>query len=379
MQIKRTSAALVAGLAFFMAGSAVAGEITISSDKLAFKGDLRLRHQTTEETDKTNRDRQRFRLRFGMDYEVTSQLAVKTLFASGTGEQTSTNQTLSNMSSQKQLWIDQAYLEFKPIELLKLYGGKMKNPLWQPYVSDAVWDTDLNPEGLAESVKLSFFGKGRVFVNALQMVVNERTATTPVASSSATAAQYVFSNQIGVILPAPMDSRLTLAGALHEWVNERNKTFNGPHNPNTNSKTNGNLSNDFRVADITAELYTTLFNMPLSIQGSYIKNLAARDDLYTSGDRNRDTGHQVGLMLGNASAPRSWEVAYFNKRLEQDSTVADANDSDFPATNRKGDIYWVAFAPWKNQQLKAKFFQTSIIEGAKKDINTMQFDWQVKF
>ncbi|MBK6881267.1 MAG: hypothetical protein IPH01_10950 [Elusimicrobia bacterium] len=45
--------------------SARAGEITISSDKLEIMGDLRLRHQTNEETANSNRDRQRIRLRLG--------------------------------------------------------------------------------------------------------------------------------------------------------------------------------------------------------------------------------------------------------------------------------------------------------------------------
>ncbi len=93
----------------------------------------------------------------------------------------------------------------------------------------------------------------------------------------------------------------------------------------------------------------------------------------------RDTGYQVGVILGNSSDPQTWELAFFNKRVEQDATVSDAADSDFPGTNRQGNIYWLAYAPWKNQQIKVKYFNTAILEGAKKDINTFQLDWQVKF
>ncbi|MBP8004922.1 MAG: putative porin, partial [Elusimicrobia bacterium] len=101
-------------------------------------------------------------------------------------------------------------------------------------------------------------------------------------------------------------------------------------------------------------------------------------NLFANNDK-RDTGHQVGAILASASNPNSWEIAYFNKSVDHDAVVSDASDSDFPGTNRKGNIFWVAYAPWKNQQVKVKLFQTSIIEGAEKDIDTLQLDWQVKF
>jgi hypothetical protein len=44
----------------------------------------------------------------------------------------------------------------------------MKNNMWQAYSSDIVWDTDYNPEGLAESIKIPV-GNTRLFVNALQV------------------------------------------------------------------------------------------------------------------------------------------------------------------------------------------------------------------
>lgn len=381
---KRSTAVLMAFAAAITATSARAGEITISSDKLEIKGDLRLRHQTNEETANSNRDRQRMRLRLGMNYTVNSMLAVKTQFATGGAEQTSTNQTLDSLSKPKGIFLDQAYLELKPLpgdhkDTLMVSGGRLKNPLWQTYSSDLVWDADLNPEGLGENVKLSLAGFGRVFVNALQWVVNEKKKVAHTGALAGNRPQYVFSTQAGVVIPAPMDSRFTLAGSIHDWVNETDRAF-GDGITTTNSNTAEKLTNDFRVVHIDAEWFTTLpgLDLPLSIQGAFVKNTAHRDNLFANNDK-RDTGHQVGAILGSASNPNTWEIAFFNKSVDQDAVVSDASDSDLPGTNREGNIFWVAYAPWKNQQVKVKLFQTSIIEGAEKDINTLQLDWQVKF
>jgi hypothetical protein len=381
---KRSTAVLMAFAAAITATSARAGDITISSDKLEIKGDLRLRHQTNEETANSNRDRQRMRLRLGMNYTVNSMLAVKTQFATGGAEQTSTNQTLDSLSKPKGIFLDQAYLVLKPLpgdhkDTLMVSGGRLKNPLWQTYSSDLVWDADLNPEGLGENVKLSLAGFGRVFVNALQWVVNEKKKVAHTGALAGNRPQYVFSTQAGVVIPAPMDSRFTLAGSIHDWVNETDRAF-GDGITTTNSNTAEKLTNDFRVVHIDAEWFTTLpgLDLPLSIQGAFVKNTAHRDNLFANNDK-RDTGHQVGAILGSASNPNTWEIAFFNKSVDQDAVVSDASDSDLPGTNREGNIFWVAYAPWKNQQVKVKLFQTSIIEGAEKDINTLQLDWQVKF
>jgi hypothetical protein len=382
MQTKKTAVAFALGLAAVMTSSAVrAGEIKIKSDQLDISGDIRLRSEHREETGKSNNDRQRFRLRVGMDYTVSDMLKVKTKFASGTGEQTSTNQTFSAESSQKSLWIDQAYIEFKAADWVTLNGGRMKNTLWQAYSSDAIWDTDLNPEGLSENFKLPALGFVKLFGNAQQMVINEKKATSN--GTTPDKPQYVFTEQIGATVKAPMDSRLTLAGAYHDWVNERAKSLGGSA-AGTNSNTGGVLNNNFGVFEVTGELNAWLpANTPLSLQGTYLKNMAALDPathtgLLSSTDK-LDTGYQLGGIIGKAKEQYSWEAAYFRKYVEADATVADFADSDFPGTNRKGHIFWVAYVPVKNVECKVKYFDTKIITGTEKDKKTLQADVVVKF
>lgn len=354
-----------------------------NAGELEIKGDIRLRQESKTETGATTSsnktsNRQRYRLRVGMNYKLDSKLSVKTQLASGNGEQTSTNQTLDNNGSQKSIFIDMAYVDYKPMDLLAFYGGRMKNPLWQTYSSDIVWDTDYNPEGLAESFKMPV-GNTRLFANFLQGVINEDKA----GSGAANKPQYLFSNQVGVTVPVPMDSRFTLAGALHSWVNERERILTSTTSvpvgkqAGTNTLSSGKLADDFRVVEVGGELYTNLpaIDIPLSLQGTFIKNTAHRPEITPTDD----TGYQFGGILGKAASKNAVEIAFFRKISGTDSTVADIADSDFPGTNRAGNIYWLAYGLSDVAGLKAKYFDSKVINGTKKDIQLLQVDFQVKF
>lgn len=368
-------AGLIAAALTIMGTGVYAADFKLgAAGELEIKGDLRLRQESKTEEGATTADnktsnRQRYRLRVGMNYKLDSKLSVKTQFASGTGEQTSTNQTMGTNGAQKQLWIDMAYVEFKPIDALTLFGGRMKNNMWQAYSSDIVWDTDYNPEGLAESIKIPL-GNTRVFFNALQSTINEDL----IGSSTGTKPQYLFSNQVGITVPVPMDSRVTLAGAIHEFVNERSRAITAA--PGKTQGTN-TFPNDIRVNELSGEFFTNLpvIDLPLSVQGTFIKNTASNEQLTP----NDNTGYQAGGILGKADRKSAFEVAYFKKSSGKDSTEDDIADSDFPGTNRVGNIYWVAYGLSDVAGLKAKYFDTKAINGAKKDIQLLQIDFQVKF
>jgi len=359
-------------------------------ENLKVSGDLRLRHEYFNKRTKgqADRSRQRFRLRLGTELPFKYGVSAKLRFASGTGEQVSTNQSLDNTSGQKEFWIDRAFLEWKPNEVFKVAAGRMANPLWTITSSDAVWDDDFNPEGFSENVKLSLFGSGRVFLNALQMVVDE--------DSSDNNDQWLFSQQIGIELPLFAQSRFRVAGAVHNWVNESTTSLSGENasignfsQPTTNEgnrrySPSGVLQNEFRVVEVTGEYLTYLMSLPLSLQGTYIQNAGALDSISPS-QTKEDTGYQTGLILGKASAAKSWEVAYFYKLVETDATVADVSDSDFGdgGTNRRGHIVWLAYNPHEWMQAKVKAFQTKVdnvaLSPGRDDINRFQFDVSVKF
>jgi hypothetical protein len=124
------------------------------------------------------------------------------------------------------------------------------------------------------------------------------------------------------------------------------------------------------------------------LQGTFIENIGTLDTLNTP--KKADKGHQYGIILGKASAAKSWEAAYFVKKLETDATVADVADSDFGngGTGRKGSLMWLAYNPQEWSQFKVKYFITELedprlpptLTGNREfDLNRLQVDFSVKF
>ncbi|MFH1024204.1 MAG: putative porin [Planctomycetota bacterium] len=345
---------------------------------LKLKGDIRMRGESffkDYNQGQLDRQRLRYRLRYGAEYTLPDNVLLGFQLASGTGEQVSTNQSFDNLASQPAIWIDLAYVNWKPRDGISLSVGRMKNPFWMPYSADLVWDGDFNPMGMAESAEyLLAAANVRLFGTMLQMVADE--------DSGSTQEQWLFSEQIGAEVKLPAELRLRLAGSIHSWINERDGTFSqNATNEGNRRTTAGVLDNEFNVMQWDLELARYFNDIPFSLQGTYVKNLNALEQ-----SLKEDTGYQTGLIVGKAGAKdRSWEAAYFYKHAETDCTVADVSDSDFGdgGTNREGHILWVAYSPRTWLQLKIKYFMTEVVEEtlspSKDDIDRLQLDMQVNF
>lgn len=365
--VRGTFFAAIAALGIMATGTAHADPtITLSKwlEDIKISGDLRLRQEyfDRDTTGQVDRSRQRFRLRINADFKMNSAWAVRSTFASGTGEQVSTNQSFDNLSSQKEFWIDKIYVQWTPLSWARILGGKMENPLWRQYSSDIVFDADFNPEGFGQGID-TLVGPVRIFANALQTVVDEDSGANGVANQQAD--QWLLSEQVGLEFRLPFEKRLKVAAANHYWKNENQGTLSqvalndGNRRVAAGLPDAGEIVNNFNVFEYTGELSGYLFNVPLSFQGTVIRNEGAREDLQPKLNK----GYQAGAIVGKAREKNTWEMAYFNKWSQQDSTIADVADSDFGdgGTNRKGHIYWLAYAPYEWMTIQLKHFDVDVI------------------
>src|SRR5258708_6857643 len=117
-----------------------------------------------------------------------------------------------------------------------------------------------------------------------------------------------------------------------------------------------------RLAHLTTERTSHAGCLPLALDADYVHSI---ND--TAPD-HQSSGYQAGVIVGKAKAAKTWEVAYFFKYLENNATFAEFADSDFGytgtgggGTNRKGHIFWLAYAPRDYVTLKAKYFMTDIL------------------
>jgi hypothetical protein len=199
-----------------------------------------------------------------------------------------------------------------------------------------------------------------------------------------------------------LETRIKAAFAQHQWINERGALTNGAGNfgqsvtQNGNRRTGGSLANEFRVNELTGDFSFWLMDKPVHVLGTFIKNVDALDPNatptpagFTAGEAKKDTGSQVGAILGKAADAGSWEVAYFVKKSQFDCTVADVADSDFGngGTGRKGTIMWAGYAPTDATNLTVKYFNVKLEDSkfplaagvTKHDVKRLQLDFSVKF
>ena len=125
-----------------------------NTKKLKLYGDVRFRTEMDRNSDKTDgtirddRDRLRYRLRFGFNYTLTKNIEFGGRVRSGNpANQQSPHVTLGKEFHSDDFSIDKAFLKLKSNKGLWAWAGKNSMPFWEQ--NEFLWDGDVNPEGLA--------------------------------------------------------------------------------------------------------------------------------------------------------------------------------------------------------------------------------------
>ena len=341
--VKGLGALLALWLGLSPLGTAFATDVKYSDwlDSIKFGGDLRVRHDSLLATSNGhNLDRERFRIRYGFE-AVSGDITAIFRLASGTGSQVSANQNETTLSSQKALWIDLAYLKYKPLDILTLQGGRMINPFWENWSSSLVWDPDTNLEGYAEMVNLPM----GVYFAMMQSPLNNSTAF-------ADANPWMYGERVGAKENLGDDYKASLSVSDYGFSHEKQFTLGGPTTNFGNSRAAGVLTSGFNELHFDAELAGRIADLPLSLQAGYVTNTMEQSP--TAGQNNGREGYIFGLVAGKASKAKTWEAGYFYKYLRDNAVIADLVDDDFGpgGTNLAGHILWVGYSPRDNVLFK---------------------------
>ena len=366
-------ALLTAGwLGILPLSSAFATDVKYSDwlDTLKFGGDLRLRHDALLATSNGNNlDRERFRLRYGFE-AVAGDVTAIFRMASGTGSQLSANQTEGALDSQKSLYIDLAYLKYKPLDVLTIQGGRMVNPFWENWSSSLVFDPDLNTEGYAQLLNLPM----GVYATFAQLPLNND-------KSFSDANPWLFGNRIGVKENLTEDMRGTLSVTDYAFTHEKQFTLAGTGTGTNfgNSRSGGVLTSAFNELQFDGELAARVGDLPLSLQAGYVTNTMEQN--LTVGKNNGRDGYIFGLVAGKASKAHTWEAAYFYKYLRDNAVVADMVDDDFGpgGTNLAGHIVWAAYNVRDNVQFKLTYYNTHVLDQTLTESYTAPFSAAQKY
>ena len=142
-----------------------AGKINLNSSitELKLYGDLRVRYQYDDRQAQVaapnhvdQRSRWRYRLRLGADVALGENWFAGFQLQTGPNAD-SGNQTFSNGFDNDGIFISKAFMGWKN-DWASVVIGKQKNPF---YSTDLVWDPDINPGGIVETISLNkLFGGG---------------------------------------------------------------------------------------------------------------------------------------------------------------------------------------------------------------------------
>jgi len=329
------------------------------ANDIKIKGDFRARYEKRDVAGNTTQDRQRIRLRVGAYGKVNDFTDFGVRLATGNGKptsRTSSNQDLTDLGSQKGIYLDQAYVDLHP-EMFggsHLFLGKMPQP-WMAASSGLIWDTDLNPEGAAVTYEKQFM-PFKLMANAGSFVFSEQGLNDIQLWSGQVAGE----KKIG-------DTTLTLGVSDYYFANADTSTNLTNTTGSQNTPRTG-----FNLVEGFATYGFNVCKLPVLLNGQYVVNVDA-----VSSD---DTAYLAGITVGKAKDKGSWEIGYSYRDIGKDAVVAGLNDSDFAGetwTGCYGHRFNGKYQIAKN--LAADLAYILSTDYKNREANTLQADLNFKF
>jgi putative porin len=314
-------------------------------------GDIRYRHEGfynqphADGQDVTARNRERIRARVGLKYTYSDELSATIRLASGNPDDPiSTNETLTGDFTRKHINLDWAYLTFTPGKsfgvrpgVFSVNAGKFPNPVFR--VGEMLFDDDLSPEGLSETVAV--LDKPIGPLDQLKLYMNEWVFNEVSNAQDG----WMFGGQVN---PQGHIGNVQLEAGVGQywWLNSDQiaqalNTNKALTNTNlTDSTTSGGkttitaFKSAFNETNVTlaATIPNVVAEKPLRAFTDYVYNWeAATDDAQ---------GVQAGLKLGQTKVQGDWAVTGFYEYLGQEAALSEFTYSDFGlgGTNQQGPV-----------------------------------------
>ncbi len=264
------------------------------SEKIKIKGDLRYRYENiNDDNGSIDKNRQRIRVRLGAYADVNDFTTAGIRIRTGQGAN-SGNQTIGGTWDSKGVYFDLAYMTIAPED--SKYGaatlGKMKYP-WKT-ITDLIWDSDVNPEGLAYTYSTdfdstAFFGSAGYFKVEDDNLANDLD---------------MASLQLGITQPLGEDTKLTVGGSIFAYNNAID--YGAPV--------------DYTVNELFGEIsFKDLMPVPFKVYGDYVNNSEESVD---------NQGFCAGVKFGDAKKGK-WETKLGYRDLDANAAPDAFADSDF--------------------------------------------------
>jgi len=352
------------------------------TDRLDLSTDLRLRYEGILNRQAGNNeidDRHRFRIRWRVfgDYRLSDGLSLHSMVMTGSGSWfnngtssrnwqpgRTSNQTMDDEFSQKDIYIGRMYAAWKPAAVpgLEINAGKFKNTFLN---TDIMWDPDVNPEGASERYQWTW-GKARPFIHLGQMVVAENNRTEDA---------YLFVYQAGSEFNLGKDIKWTLAASYYDWQNLDKSDLSQVENSAAGNTINavGDYLYYYKLVQGITFLDFKVGGLPVRLWLDYIVNTA--EEL----PENGDTAWSTGFTLGKTKKKGDWAFYVKYAQIESDAVVGAVADGDFYGTNRTGYKVQAQYQLADPVQMALSWFQTDALNGPEDSEDRIQLDFIFRF
>lgn len=357
-------------------------DLSVFDQKLAWaartqlKGDVRFRQETVKIQGESNnggrdKDRQRIRARLGAYTEINSQVDTGIRVATGSSDDArSTNQDQDNYFDKKSIWLDLGYIDYHPDQIKNLHviGGKML----QPWVNmgDVIWDSDINPEGLAVTYKYPLGSSAELFGSLGNYNLKDNVDGDGVQFRHDLR---LTSGQLGTRFSITDNLKMTLGGSVYAYQNDKDSRCTTTTTPCALAVNGNSADNQFRLYEGFAQADIGGLAVPLAFYGQYVKN----NDAVTDQD--------TAWLLGAKSKVFGFNLDYNYRDVQRNAVVGAFTDSDFAngTTGSRGHKMKVSYDIDKNFALGATYFLTKADYASRTqrdaNTNTLQLDAEAKF
>jgi hypothetical protein len=349
-------------------------------ENIKIKGDLRYRHEMIDAEDQVVRNRQRVRARLGVFGHVSEYTETGVQLATGSADPVSTNQTLGDAFSTKDLRLDLAFLKttVPRADGLTITAGKFSNPFFAPEKTELLWDSDWNPEGGVASYHVARQKYALTLVSS-GLWVEERASDVN---------SYLVAGQAIARVGDAKTTSVAFGGGYFDYVNivGFEHFFNGSPAGNTSKRVIESVDSgtgdttyaqvydtDFDLLEAFVEITHQINDIPVVLMGDFVTNTAA-DSV--------DVGWLLGAAVGKTKNPGSWYLRYIYRVVEKDAVVGTFTDSDFRGggTDARGHELDGGFQLAKNTTFKISYFLNTIgLEAQESAFRRLQVDLQLKF
>jgi hypothetical protein len=294
-----------------------------------FGGDFRLRIRYDDFNNDPNRTRTSLRLRLNSTLLFSDSLLLHFGLAGGNGEPRNRNLTFTDYFAAKPVWIDHAYIDWRPVNQLTFFGGKMKNPLWLP--TQYLWDGDITQEGVAVQVD-TFTDPLSGFLNTGVFVLDEiSTLNNPM----------YIPMQLGLNYAFEKGQSIRFSATYNFFTNLDNLVPADPEDPyfdysaGTNTLEGGSLKYDYDSIGANVEVYFPNVLPPalpsITLLAEYLYNFDPPSD---------NQAYLAGVKFGHLDvfSAGEWRVFYGYGRIERDAWLDIFPESTYlsGATNIQG-------------------------------------------